>query len=740
MNLSELFIRVNADISGIQKNMTAVQRSLDKTADRAAALGQKLTLGISVPLAALGGLSLKAAADFDSLRRGLEAVAGSAGAAEQQLARLREIAKLPAVDLNQAAQASIAFQAIGRSAEFAERTIKGVANAVALSGGTSQEFAGVLRQMRQIASMGKLMGEELNVILENAPAMAKALQNAFGTTSAEAIRNLNLTTEEFFERLQQGMESLPQVSGGAANSFDNLRQSLAQAAAVIGGQLLPAVIPLIDGFTRMLEGMQALNPETVRLGIAFGVTAAALGPLLSALSAVTKAFIALRAASLPLLASLGVGGALVIGIAALAGIWTKRRLDEWSQASTAVDNFALSIQGLSREQMILATANILKRIAELEPLAEHFQFARDEIDRLNKRAGELATQFNALGPAIQTGLVNPLGAVVTAADEAADALARLDARVGFRPRDRSLGDPSVVSGVGGRLLGGLDLNRRALIPRVLGSSSAPSGSQLDLGQISAATAAASIMGGPFGKLAGSVSQVAGAFATGGPLLGGITAAGVAFNAVSGLFGLGKTALDRFVEAVQASTRALDAQFALLDIDSAARQFELTLKQAQGLFEGLPVIDEFLEGLTPENIGKRIDEILKGGPGQAPLDLGTTNERARAFIDFLLKLETLGDQATKTATELGKATSSMTNVPVVFANALRRFQSSTVGVDGRSPVSLGPGAVGRDRPTLNFNAPVTVVANDPESFARQMEAYGANLEMRAGYSRFATVTG
>jgi hypothetical protein len=71
---------------------------------------------------------------------------------------------------------------------------------------------------------------------------------------------------------------------------------------------------------------------------------------------------------------------------------------------------------------------------------------------------------------------------------------------------------------------------------------------------------------------------------------------------------------------------------------------------------------------------------------------------------------------------------MSNVPTIFANALRRFQSSTAPNTGRAPTVGGGGG------TL-ITGPITVVANDPEAFARQMEDYGARVEWRGGYSRF-----
>jgi hypothetical protein len=88
---------------------------------------------------------------------------------------------------------------------------------------------------------------------------------------------------------------------------------------------------------------------------------------------------------------------------------------------------------------------------------------------------------------------------------------------------------------------------------------------------------------------------------------------------------------------------------------------------------------------------------------------------------------------------------MTNVPVVFANALRRFQTTggtvpTGGGPKYGPNNPPPGLPGGFGPKVQISGPVTVVANTPEEFARKMEDYGATVEWRGGYSRFSAPFG
>lgn len=297
---------IGANIKNFQKGLNTAQKRFRKFGREMQSIGSTMSQTVTLPLLAIGTIAVKSAAELDALKQGFTAITGSAKEANEQIKRLREIAKLPAVDFMQAAKTSMAFQAIGKSAEFAERTIKGVANAVALSGGGAQEFSGVMRQLRQVASLGRLMGEEMNTILENAPAMAKAIETAFGTTSTEKIRKLGLTSEQFFDRLNDALESLPHVTGGAKNSLDNLRQALTNAAQVIGDHLLPVVIPIVEKITAWLEGLRKLNPEVVRTGIIVAGLAAAIGPVIWAMGTMVTSIAAIMGGLKKLMGGLSV--------------------------------------------------------------------------------------------------------------------------------------------------------------------------------------------------------------------------------------------------------------------------------------------------------------------------------------------------------------------------------------------------------------------------------------------------
>lgn len=259
-------------------------------------LGASLTAAITAPIAGLTALSVQAAGDFDSLMRGLTAVAGSSEEAEKQMARLKEVAKLPGLGLEEAVQGSIRLQAVGVSATEAERQMMAFGNALATVGKGKADLDGVIAQLVQMSSKSQVLASDLRPIMERVPQAATIIKEAYGTIDTEVIQKAGIGTQQLIETVVSGLEKLPKVSGGIKNSFENLGDSLNQALVKIGNLF----VPLIEKVTPMIEGLvvglgqvaewfkELPAPVQAAVGgiVAF---AAALGPIITAIGGITLA-------------------------------------------------------------------------------------------------------------------------------------------------------------------------------------------------------------------------------------------------------------------------------------------------------------------------------------------------------------------------------------------------------------------------------------------------------------------
>lgn len=270
LNLDQILGRVGGSLRNLGLGLTS--------------LGSSLTVALTAPLATLGVLATRNAVTLDSLRRGLVAITGSADEAGRQLTRLTEIAKLPGIGFQEAIQGSIRLQAVGFSAEKAEKALVEFSNAVALTGGGRDELARITVQLGQLSAKGKVLSQDLKPIIEAGPAVGRALREAFGTVNAEDIQALGLSSEQFLDRLTSQLSKLPRAAAGLRNTFDNFADSLFRASSAIGEAIIPVLTRLIDVaepiILRLADGFKQLPPVIQTLIVAFGGLAAAAGPTL----------------------------------------------------------------------------------------------------------------------------------------------------------------------------------------------------------------------------------------------------------------------------------------------------------------------------------------------------------------------------------------------------------------------------------------------------------------------------
>lgn len=378
--------------------------------------GATLSAVLTVPLIALGVAGVRASAQLDSIKRGLRAVAGSAAEADAQLARLTEVAKLPGIGFQEAIEGSIRLQVVGFSAREAERALRAFSQAVALTGGGRVELERITVQLGQLAAKGKVLSQDLRPIIEAAPAVGKALQEAFGTVNAEDIQKIGLSSREFLDRLISQLETLPAVSGGARNSFDNFTDAVFRAAAVVGDSILPVLTqiiaiaePAILGLANVFRSLPGPIQASV---VAFGVMLAAIGPLLlvsgllaNTIADLTPLMVALNTKAItPLIARVtALGGAFAALRAAATGAAGSLALVSiWGAVAIAAGVLAFVIYNLvkAEKQFATITEDQVKASQDrLNALQQELRFLKDlegELTRTVEEQGKLLDIYNSL--------------------------------------------------------------------------------------------------------------------------------------------------------------------------------------------------------------------------------------------------------------------------------------------------------------------------------------------------------
>ena len=283
---NKINVALTLETSGFQRSLQMAEKSLARFGRQMANAGETLTQSLTVPLGGLGVAAVKAFGDFERLENSLTAIMGSSEAAGAELERLRKVAEAPGLALPEVVKASASLQSVGFSADNARATIEQFGNAVARSAGNAETFDGVILALSQISAVGQVTQEDLNQIKERLPEFSRVMQQEFGVTTAEAIRELGISSEEFIARSVGALSKLERANGGISNAFDNFKDNVSASLAVLGESIaknlnLEQVLTrLSDALARMVNLFKNLSPEMQKTVVIFGAILAAIGPLL----------------------------------------------------------------------------------------------------------------------------------------------------------------------------------------------------------------------------------------------------------------------------------------------------------------------------------------------------------------------------------------------------------------------------------------------------------------------------
>jgi tape measure domain-containing protein len=346
-------------------------------ADGAKGLGQKMFVGGAAAGGALVA-GVKGALDsFGEIQRiegGFESMLGSPEAAKAMISDVSNFAAKSPFDNKESAKFTQRLLAAGFAGNEVIPILNKVGNAVALSGGDTEAFGGVLTALSQIKTKGKLSQEELNQITERGIGIgflseklgltAKQLQN-IGGAGIEANKGIAALTEGFGEQgggkgMARQMETLPGKASSLGDSFEHLKGTIGSAFSEDASKLIGSM----DSLIQKADAFAQKNPEMANAVVKGGGGLA--------------------------LAAVGVGAGLNFVGGAARGIADIKALsDAFRGNKSAADAAKLGKLGLAAATVLDAKEERTKTgVADRE--ADALRGVGDAADEVKGKVGELA--------------------------------------------------------------------------------------------------------------------------------------------------------------------------------------------------------------------------------------------------------------------------------------------------------------------------------------------------------------
>ncbi len=333
VRIGDVTIRIGASTKQLESDLRRAERALQATADKFQTIGTNLTLGITAPLAIIGGASFKMASDFEeSLNKVRVAFGESAGSVE-------EFAKttITSIGLAEGSALEMAslFGDMATSMGLTRPAAAEMSKSLVTLAGDLASFKNIGIEEAQTALAGVFTGEteslkRLGIVMTEANVQAFALTKGItkklqAMTQAEKV---SLRYAYVMSVTKNAQGDFARTADGAANQMRTFQESVKQLGAQFGQVLLPVITPIIVKVNELISKFQGLDSGTKKIIVTIAAIAAAIGPVVLIFGKLQLAVGLLQIAWIKLTAVLAsgglqaafafLGGPVLVGLAATA--------------------------------------------------------------------------------------------------------------------------------------------------------------------------------------------------------------------------------------------------------------------------------------------------------------------------------------------------------------------------------------------------------------------------------------
>jgi tape measure domain-containing protein len=487
-------VRINAFVDGIGQ-IEGLEKSLNRVDKGATGLSgafQRLTNAgktvggvlASIGLGALAGTMATAGIEADRTQKRIANLAGPLKETQSLMDFASDAAKNYGIGQTQAANAVAdlygRLRPTGVSLEKIKTAFTGVNNAASAMGLTADQTDNVMLQLSQALGSGKLQGDEFRSVMEQLPSIGQAVASVLNTDVA-GLKALSSEGKITSDVLLQALAKLSQQKPPPPDAYKQFQAALADLQTLIGTKLLPALTPLVQFASQLLNAFSSLPGPLQTVIVAVGALAAAfviLAPAIAAIVTIAPALAGLAAgfaALAPIVAGLGTVLAVVftgpVGIAALvvaAGVAIYAFRDQIGAAFGAIGEYFKQLPAGFKSFFIDPLVEGFKLLIGLinstfiQPVQQAFTTLIESIKTIFSSVSEIITSpfkaafetvrgivnqiLNSIGSAIRS-VVNAINGVIQGANRALT-LAKVPIQIPLLPQPNipQFAEGGVVSG------------------------------------------------------------------------------------------------------------------------------------------------------------------------------------------------------------------------------------------------------------------------------------------------------
>lgn len=272
--------------SVFKQQLQAVGQELKDVGDKLSSTGKDLSKKLTAPLLAVGGVGIAYNAQLEQYQTMFTTLTGSAEEADRIISQLQEDASKSPFDTSSLVQANQYLISAGVNSDDARKTINDLGNAIAATGGGSDELSRMAQNLQQIKNVGKAASIDIKQFAYAGIDVYGLLAETTGKTVAE-VQEMDVSYELLSEALAKAsaeggkyygaMESQSQTLNG---SLSSLKDSISQLLGTITEAAMPIINRVLQYVKDLVDRFKGLDDNTKNIILTVGAVLAAIGPAL----------------------------------------------------------------------------------------------------------------------------------------------------------------------------------------------------------------------------------------------------------------------------------------------------------------------------------------------------------------------------------------------------------------------------------------------------------------------------
>ena len=405
-SIGMLTIVFGADLRGFDKAMKKAQKNLKKFGNNLKRTGKNLSTNLTLPIMALGVVSVKA---FDKQQKAIAQVeAGLKSTGNQVGLTSKELQKM-AADLQKTTLFGDEEILQGATAQLLTFT-----NIAGEQFKRTQEVALDLatRLDGDLKSASIMLGKALNDPVANLSALSRAgIQ--FSTEQKAVVKSL-VKTNRLADAQTIILEELEKQYGGSAEAaaaaglgpIQQLGNTLSDMSEDIGAILLPVIQDLANWIKKIADKFDNLEDSTKKTIVVIALVAAALGPALMIIGQMSIGISALIGVFTTLNAVMAANpiGVIVVAIAALVGAFYWLITSSSDTARQIRNFFTFMANGVIMSiNKIIEAINLINPFKQIKPIKLFSYETKKELKQVEDGAKDAAKEITNLAKGLEGG-------------------------------------------------------------------------------------------------------------------------------------------------------------------------------------------------------------------------------------------------------------------------------------------------------------------------------------------------